>query len=75
MVHLTKSAIVAVLGPVDDALAAVIAATGASEAELAEAKAWLASDEALVNEGRALPAGRVGDLIELLQEAEEPDEL
>jgi hypothetical protein len=59
-----------VLGPVDEVLVADIVATGATSAELAEAWAWVNSDEALVGEGRHLPSGRVARLIDLL----EPDE-
>jgi hypothetical protein len=38
---------------------------------LAEAQAWLCSDEAMMNDGRPLAAGRVGQLVEILQNIEE----
>ncbi len=66
--------IAAILGPVDRALMADITSTGASREELAEAWAWVNADEALVNEGRRLPTGRVAELIDLLSAAElDPD--
>lgn len=66
--------ITAILGPVDDTLIAEINQTGASAGELAQAWAWLNADEALVNEGRSLPSGRVAELIRLLEVADPADE-
>lgn len=66
--------ITAILGPVDEALIAEINQTGASAGELAEAWAWLNADEALVNNGRSSPSGRVADLIALLEVADPNDE-
>jgi len=65
--------ITAILGPVDEVLIAEITRIGASPAELAEAWAWVTGDEALINEGRPLPSGRVAELVSLL-EALEADE-
>jgi hypothetical protein len=48
--------------------------TGATADELAEAQAWLANDEPLINAGKSLPSGRVGELIEILREIEVDDE-
>lgn len=62
-----RSDVTALLGPVDDELAAEIVATGASPEELAEAWAWVNNDEALVNDGRPLPGGRVAELIDMLE--------
>jgi hypothetical protein len=67
---LTREAISRVLGPVDEDLAAELVATGATESELSEA--WLFSDEALINEGRHFPTGRVAELIDILRELEAP---
>src|SRR4051812_39375833 len=75
MPSLTKNDIVAMLGEADDDLIVQLIGTGATQAELAEAYAWLRSDEALVNEGRPLPCGQVGTLVEILQTAEETEEL
>jgi hypothetical protein len=60
----------AILGPIDDALAVEISQTDASAEDLAQAWAWVNADEALINEGRPLPSGRVGDLVALLQASE-----
>lgn len=72
MSALTKEAVVRVLGPVDDSLAAELAATGASEEELREAYAWVVNDEALVNDLRPFPKGRVAELAEILRPLEAP---
>lgn len=58
--------ITAILGPVDETLMAELLATGATAGELAEAIAWVNNDEALICEGRHLPAGRVAALIDIL---------
>ncbi|MEG4642961.1 hypothetical protein BDE18_2770 [Paracoccus pantotrophus] len=62
----------AVLGPVDETLIAQISRTDATVEELAEAWGWLNADEAMINEGRPLPRGRVAELVAIL-EAAEPD--
>lgn len=66
MATLTKEGVHRILGPVDDAFLAELAATGASEEELAEAHAWVMSDDALVNDFRPLPTGKVAELADLL---------
>ncbi len=71
MTALTHDDVVAVLGPVEDTVIAEVLAMGASREELAEAHAWVVSDEALMNAGRPLPSGRVGRLIEILQTVED----
>lgn len=63
--------ITAILGPVDEVLIAEINRIGASHAELAQAWAWVSADEALINEGRPLPSGRVAELVSLLEALEE----
>ncbi|WP_342641553.1 hypothetical protein [Rhodoligotrophos ferricapiens] len=63
---ITRQEISSVLGPVDDSFAAEIATLAPTREELAEAWAWVNSDEALVNDGRPLPSGKVAELIELL---------
>lgn len=67
MAILTRDDLHAVLGRVDDGLAAEILRTGASAEELVEARAWLADDEAPMNSGRPLASGRVARLIEILE--------
>lgn len=73
MPTLTKSAVEKVLGPVDDNLVAELALTGATERELREAQAWMTNDEALVNEFRPLPSGRVEELVRILDSLQGPD--
>jgi len=68
---LTQKDVTAMLGPLDDVTVARIIATGASVEELAQAQAWLANDEALVNEGKPLPAGRVGELVDIVAAIEQ----
>lgn len=63
---MTSDDVIAILGPVDETLVAEVVATGATQAELAEAFAWANNDEALISEGRPLPAGRTAALIDLL---------
>jgi hypothetical protein len=70
MTRLTREDIVRAIGPVDDVTVAEIIGTGASAEELAEAKAWIIIDEPLMNAGKPLPSGRVGDLVEILSELE-----
>lgn len=72
MATLTRQAVEDILGPVDNALVAEIAATGATPAELQEAHAWVMSDDALVNDFRPMPKGRVAELVEILYRQEGP---
>ena len=77
MPTLTKNAVEKVLGPVDDSLVAELALTEATEHELLEAHTWMTNDEALVNEFRPLPSGRMGELVRILDSLQgpEPDEV
>jgi hypothetical protein len=78
MASLTRKDIAALFGDVDDVVVADIIATGATAEELAEAHAWLANDEPLLNAGRPLPGGRVARLVDILaaiSEEEEAEEL
>lgn len=68
---MTSDDVITILGPVDETLVADVIATGATQAELAEAFAWVSNDEALIGEGRHLPAGRVAALVDLLTADEE----
>jgi hypothetical protein len=68
MTRLSREDVIKAVGSADDITIAQIVATDASAEELAEAKAWIANDEPLMNEGRPLPSGRVGELIEILTE-------
>ena len=63
--------VVAILGPIDETVVADIVATGATLDELAQAWAWLNSDDALMDEGRRLPNARVRELVDLLTPEDE----
>jgi hypothetical protein len=56
----TRKEIIESLGELDDVPVAEIIATGATPQDLAEAESWLSNDEALINAGRPLPTGRIG---------------
>ena len=71
---LTREEIVAALGRIDDLVIADIIATGATREELAEACAWIANDEPLMNSGRRLATGRVGQIVDLLVRHQEDQE-
>jgi hypothetical protein len=74
MAALTRDDVITVLGRVDDGRIGEIIASGATRQELAEANAWLANDEPLLNAGRPLATGRVGRLVELLASLQEEEE-
>src|SRR3954447_8382733 len=61
---MTASDVTAILGPADETLLAEITLTGATREQLAQAWAWVNSEEALVNDGRSLPAGKVAELVD-----------
>jgi hypothetical protein len=65
--------IIAILGPTDEVLIADIIRSGASAEELAQAWAWVNADEALINDGRPLPSGRVAELVALLDPQEQDE--
>jgi hypothetical protein len=70
MTRLTRDDVIKAVGAVDDVTIAQIIGTGATADELAEAQAWIVNDEALMNTGKPLPSGRVGELVEILTELE-----
>ncbi len=70
MTRLTRDDVIKAGVAVDDVTIAQIIGTGATAEELAEAQAWIVNDEALMNAGKPLPSGRVGELIEILTELE-----
>ena len=73
MTRITRDDVTTAIGEVDDVTIAEIIGTGATVEELAEAKAWIANDEPLINAGRPLATGRVRELVDILLELE-PDE-
>ncbi|HVX79150.1 MAG TPA: hypothetical protein VHB49_23690 [Bradyrhizobium sp.] len=70
MGRLTRDDVIRAVGPADDVTIAEIIGTDATAEELAEAKAWIANDEPLMNEGRPLAQGRVLQLVDILSELE-----
>ncbi len=74
MTRLTRDDVIKVIAEADDVAIAEIIGTGATAEELAEAQAWLANDEPLMNAGKPLPSGRVGELVEILEELEAEDD-
>jgi hypothetical protein len=70
MRRITRDDAIKALGSADDVVIAEMIGTGATIDELAEAQAWMANDEPLVNAGKPLPSGRVGELVEILEEFE-----
>lgn len=74
MRRITRDDAIKAVGGADDVAIAQIIGTGATIDELAEAQAWLANDEPLMNAGKPLPSGRVGELVEILTELEADDD-
>ena len=74
MSTLTRKDVIAMLGEIDDDVVAEIIASGATLEELAEARAWLANDEPLMNAGRPLPGGRVARVVDIIAAISEEEE-
>jgi hypothetical protein len=74
MTNITRDDVTKAVGQVDEVTIARIIGSGASAEELAEAKAWIANDEPLINAGKPLAKGRVGELVDLLTEVELTEE-
>jgi hypothetical protein len=74
MTRISRDDVTKAFGPVDDVTVAQIIGTGASPEELAEAKAWLSNDEPLMNAGKPLAKGRVGELVDILTELDASEE-
>ena len=73
MRRVTREDVTKAVGRADDVTIAEIIGPGATVDELAEAQAWIANDEPLLNAGRPLATGRVRELIDILSELD-PDE-
>lgn len=75
--QLTREDVAKAVGGADDVTIAQIIGTGATVDELAEAQAWLANDEPMLNAGKPLATGRVRELVDILSEldpSEDEDE-
>ena len=74
MRRITRDDAIKAVGTADDVAIAQIIGTGASVEELAEALAWTENDEPLINTGKPLPSGRVGELVAIIEELEASDD-
>jgi hypothetical protein len=74
MTRVTRDDVINAVGVVDDVTIAQLIGTGATREELAEAKAWLSNDEPLMNAGKPLAKGRVGELIDILTDLEDNED-
>jgi len=72
--RITRNDVIRAIGAVDDVTVAQIIATDATVDELAEAQAWLANDEPLLNSGQPLATGRVRELVDILAELDPEDD-
>ena len=72
--QITREDVARVVGGADDVTIAQIIGTGATVDELAEAQAWLANDEPMLNAGRPLATGRVRELVDILSELDPSEE-
>ena len=74
MKHLSHDDVAKAVPGIDDVTIAQIIGIGATVEELAEAQAWLANDEPMINDLRPLAQGRVRQLVDILSELEEAEE-
>ena len=74
MRRITRDDVSRTITGADDATIAQIIGTGATADELAEALAWMANDEPMMNAGRPLATGRVRELVDILAELEPDDD-
>ena len=74
MTRVTRDDVARAIGAADDVTIAQIIGTQATVEELAEAQAWLANDEPMMNAGRPLAQGRVRQLVDILSELQADDE-
>ena len=74
MTRITRDDVTRAVGAADDVTIAQIIGTEATIEELAEAQAWLANDEPMMNAGRPLARGRVRQLVDILSELQADDE-
>ena len=70
MKRLTRDDVIKAVGAVDDVTIAQIIGINATADELAEAQAWIANDEPLLNAGKPLASGRVRELVDILADLE-----
>jgi hypothetical protein len=74
MNRITRDDVIKAVSGADEVTIAQIIGTGATVDELAEAQAWMANDEPMLNAGRPLATGRVRELVDILTELEPEDD-
>jgi hypothetical protein len=74
MTRIMRDDVTRAVGQADDVTIAKIIYTGATAEELVEAKAWITNDEPLINAGKPLAKGRVGELVDILIELDAVEE-
>ena len=74
MQRLTQEDVIKAIGRIDDVTIAQIIGVNATVDELAEALAWMANDEPMMNSGRRLATGRARELVDILAELEPDDD-
>jgi hypothetical protein len=74
MTRIMRDDVTRAVGQADDVTIAKIISTRATVEELAEAKAWITNDEPLINAGKPLAKGRVGELVDILIELDAVEE-
>jgi hypothetical protein len=74
MGRLNRDDVMSTLGYIDDLTVAEIIGMNATARELAEARAWAANDEPLMNMGKPLADARIVRLIEIIRELEKNEE-
>jgi hypothetical protein len=74
MTRLSRDDVIKTVDGADDVTIAQIIGTGATAEELAEAQAWLANDEPMINDLRPLAQGRVRELVDILSELDQDDD-
>ena len=72
--RITRDDVIKAIGAIDDVTIAQIIGINATTDELAEALAWMANDEPMMNSGRPLATGRVRELVDILAELEPDDD-
>jgi hypothetical protein len=74
MRRITRDDALRAIGQADETVITEMIATGATPDELAEARAWMANDEPMLNAGKPLAQGRVRQLVDILSELEAAEE-
>ncbi|GGI31998.1 hypothetical protein [Bradyrhizobium guangdongense] len=74
MTRLSRDDVAKAVDRADEVTIAQIIGTGATAEELAEAQAWLANDEPMINDLRPLAQGRVRELVDILSELDQDDD-